>query len=149
MSNTGYKHVYQTGGVSRKPFFVRIKVRNKNYDVGYFGTSHEGAAAARGFNKAIQTFGPPWSIVMFDDSNKYERFVYKIVDGGDLAPPHGVWDSVTNEWAGIGTWSTEVEARACARGMNWAREKSRQGTRGLKAIEMALKQAQAAVARIS
>jgi hypothetical protein len=61
MSNTGYKHVYQTRpDSSRKPFFVRIKVRQKNYDVGYFATTYESVAAAKGFNKALKTFGPAW-----------------------------------------------------------------------------------------
>jgi hypothetical protein len=86
---------------------------------------------------------------MFDDFGKYERFVYKAAEGSDLAPPHMVWDVATNEWAGLGAWSTEAEARACAAGMNWAREKSKQGTRGIKAVAAALKQMQDAVARIS
>lgn len=84
---------------------------------------------------------------MNDDLEGYERFIYKEVVGGDLAPPHGVWDVVANKWAG-GTWSTEAEARACARGMNQARELSKQGTRGLRAVASALNQAQAAVARL-
>ncbi len=87
---------------------------------------------------------------MFDDFDGYKRFVYKAAEGGPrYRPPHGVWDAAANEWAGIGTWPTEAEAKACAYGMNWVREKSRQGTRGLKAVASALAQAQDAVARIS
>jgi hypothetical protein len=82
---------------------------------------------------------------MFDEFEKYERFVYRATPGGDLAPPHGIWDAALNEWTGIGTWSTEAEARACAVGMNWAREKSQQGKRGLRAVAAAL---QAIVAKI-
>ena len=43
-----------------KPFMVIIKVRNRNYSVGYFATTYESVAAAKGFNKAIKYFGPVW-----------------------------------------------------------------------------------------
>jgi len=52
----------------------------------------------------------------------YERFVYRKFGGGDLAPPHGIWDCETNSPAESGTFGTEAEARACAEGMNKGRE---------------------------
>jgi hypothetical protein len=61
MSSTGHKYVYKAQ--AGKPYWVSIKVRNRNYCVGYFATIPEGVAAARGFNKALKFFGPTWRFV--------------------------------------------------------------------------------------
>lgn len=46
------------------------------------------------------------------------RFIYHRYDGGDLAPPHGAWDTAQQRPAGEGTWPTEELARAYVSGLN-------------------------------
>lgn len=68
---------------------------------------------------------------MTDDFEGGERFVYRHDDGPDLSPPHAIWDKARDQWSGIGSFGTEAEARACAAGMNAARELFRRKDRAL------------------
>jgi len=83
-----------------------------------------------------------------DQFDGYDRFIYKEISGGDLAPPHGVWDAHKQEWA-AGCYSTRAEAQACANGMNAFREITRRTDRTLTLIRSNLLQALRSVEAVS
>jgi hypothetical protein len=53
MSNTGVKNVYRSSFQYGKPFYAAVRRRGIVYNIGYFATVAEGAAAAKGFKKGV------------------------------------------------------------------------------------------------